>query len=118
MLLLRWFISALGLLVVAQVVPGFHVASFGNALIAALVLGLLNLSVRPLLLLLTLPITIITLGIFTLVINALVILIMSSIVKGVSVDGFGPAFWGAIILWLIGWITNSLTRPLPPIQNS
>jgi len=107
-ILLRWVISAAALLIVAMVVPGFHVGSFGTALIAALVLGLLNLVVRPLLLLLTLPINILTLGLFTLVVNALVILIMSSVVKGVQVDGFAPAFWGAIILWLIGWVANTL----------
>ena len=112
MLILRWLISALGLVLVSQIVPGFHVQSFGYALVAALVLGLLNLTVRPLLTILTLPITILTLGVFTLIINAVVILIMASVVKGVSVDGFAPAFWGGLVLWVIGWATNSAGRPV------
>jgi len=112
MLLLRWLGSALALIIVDHVVPGFHVQNFWYALIAALVLGLLNLTVRPLLTLLTLPVTLVTLGFFTLIINAVVILLMASVVKGVSVDGFAPAFWGGVVLWLIGWATNSLGTAL------
>ena len=112
MLLLRWLVSALALLLVARVVPGFHVDNFWYALVAALVLGLLNLTVRPLLTLLTLPVTLLTLGFFTLIINAVVIMIMASVVKGVTVDGFAPAFWGGVVLWLIGWMTNSVGTAL------
>jgi putative membrane protein len=112
MLFLRWLVSAISLFLVAQIVPGFHVENFWYALVAALVLGLLNLTVRPLLTILTLPVTIVTLGLFTLIINAVVIMIMASVVKGVTVDGFAPAFWGGLVLWLIGWFINSLGTAL------
>ncbi len=109
-LLLRWLINALALLLVANVVPGISVTSFYAALIAALVLGIANAVIRPLLLLLTLPINILTLGLFTFVINALLFWFASSIVKGFNVSGFGAAFFGALVLWLISWATNALLR--------
>lgn len=105
-LLFRWLLNALALLVVANIVPGIHVDSFYHALIAALILGLANALVRPILIVLTLPVTIITLGLFILVINALMILLASTIVKGFTVDGFVPAFLGAIALWLMSMVTN------------
>jgi putative membrane protein len=121
MLLLRWLLNALALILVANVVSGFHVDSFWAALIAALVLGLVNAIIRPILLVLTLPINILTLGIFTFVVNALMILLASSILEGFEVDGFGPAFWGSILLWLISMVTGALLssgkdRPLRPIE--
>ncbi|MGA0584730.1 MAG: phage holin family protein, partial [Castellaniella sp.] len=82
MLLLVWILNAVALLVVAYILPGITVASFGSALIAALVLGLLNAVVKPLLILLTLPLTIVTLGLFLLVLNALVFWFAGSILKG------------------------------------
>ncbi len=106
MLILRWIINALTLLVVAQLVPGFTIHSFGTALIVALVLGFVNATVRWVLLFLTLPITILTLGLFTFVINAAMILLVSSVVKGFDVAGFGPALAAAILLWLISLVTN------------
>jgi len=105
-LLLRWCLNALALIVVAKFIPGIHIDTFYHALIAALVLGLVNALVRPILLVLTLPVNIITLGLFTFVINALMLLLASSVVKGFSVDGFAPAFLGAITLWLISVLTN------------
>lgn len=106
MIILRWLINALGLVVVSRIVPGFEVTGFYSALIAALILGLVNATIRWILLILTLPINILTLGLFTFVINALMILFVSTIVKGFNVDGFVPAFWAAIILWIISWISN------------
>ncbi len=106
-LILHWIISALLLILVAYLVPGITVVSFFSALIAALVLGLANALVRPILILFTLPINILTLGLFTLVINALMFLLVSSIVKGFNVDGFWPAFWGALVMSLISWIVDS-----------
>lgn len=87
-LLLVWILNAVALLVVAYILPGITVASFGSALIAALVLGLLNTLVKPVLVLLTLPITIVTLGLFLLVLNALVFWFAGSILKGFQVNGF------------------------------
>ena len=109
-LLLRWLISAATLMLIAYYLPGVAVASFYAALIAALILGLLNALVRPLLLLLTLPVNIITLGLFTFVVNALVFWLASSIAKGFYVDGFWPAFWGALIMWIVGLVINSLFK--------
>ena len=109
-LLLRWLLNALALLAVAYIVPGFHVASFYTALIVALILGIVNAVIRPILLLLTLPVTILTLGLFALILNALLILFVSTIVKGFSIDGFGAAFVGGTLLWLIAWATGALLK--------
>ena len=100
-LLLIWILNAVSLLVVAYVLPGITVASFGSALIAALVLGLLNMLVKPLLVVLTLPITIVTLGLFLLVLNALLFWFVGSILKGFQVDGFGWALLGALIYSIV-----------------
>lgn len=105
-LLLRWVLNALALLVVANVIPGIHIDTFYHALIAALVLGLANALIRPILFVLTLPITIVTLGLFAFVINALMILFASTVVKGFTVTGLMPAFLAAIALWLMSLITN------------
>ncbi len=101
MLLLVWILNAVALLVVAYILPGITLASFGSALIAALVLGLLNAVVKPLLILLTLPLTIVTLGLFLLVLNALVFWFAGSILKGFQVDGFWWAVIGAIVYSLV-----------------
>ncbi len=107
-MLARWLISALALMLVAYYVPGITVVNFYSALIAALILGLINALIRPILILFTLPINILTLGLFTLVINALMLWLASSIVKGFYVMGFWPAFWGALIMWLVSWMVSSL----------
>lgn len=109
-ILLRWFLSALTLFLVALLVPGFHVAGLYAAFIAALILGLINAIIRPVLLILTLPINVLTLGLFTFVINALMLLLASSIVKGFDVDGFGPALVGALVITLISWAAGSLLK--------
>ena len=106
-LLIRWIVSGLSLLLVSYLVPGIEVQGFGYALIAAAVLGVLNAVVRPVLILLTLPLTIFTLGLFIFVINALMLWAMSGIIKGINITGFWPALAGAIILSVIGWLTNS-----------
>ncbi|WP_298013370.1 phage holin family protein [uncultured Castellaniella sp.] len=108
MLLLVWILNAVALLVVAYLLPGITVASFGSALIAALVLGLLNAIVKPLLILLTLPLTIVTLGLFLLVLNALVFWWAGSILKGFQVDGFWWAVIGAIVYSLVSGVLASL----------
>lgn len=108
MILLLWLLNALALTLVSRLVPGFEVHTLYAALMAALLLGLANVVIRPILFLFTLPINLLTLGLFSFVLNALMILLVSTIVKGFEVNGFWPAFYGAIILWLISWITNSL----------
>src|SRR5215469_12053791 len=96
-LLLHWILSALALVIVSRIVPGFHVQGLGPAMIASLVIGLLNATVGFVLKIITLPLAIITLGVFLLVINALMIMFASSIVRGFHVTGFLPAFIGAIV---------------------
>lgn len=117
MLILRWIISALSILVVANLLPGFSVASFWTALWVALVLGLVNATIRWILIILTFPINILTLGLFTFVINALMILLVSAIVPGFEVAGFWAAFWGAILLALISSLTNVLIREPSSVVN-
>jgi putative membrane protein len=109
-LLLRWLINALAILGIAYYVPGISVSGFYAALIAALVLGIINALLRPILVILTLPVNILTLGLFTLVINALLFWLTSSIVKGFTVVDFKAAFIGALIMWLVSWLTNWLFK--------
>ncbi|HTH94577.1 MAG TPA: phage holin family protein [Rhodocyclaceae bacterium] len=109
-LLLIWIVNAIALLGVAYLMPSIQVSSFGTALIAALLLGLVNALVRPILVLLTLPVTILTLGLFILVINALLFWFVGSILKGFEVHSFGSAFVGAllysIISCLLSWLVH------------
>jgi len=109
-LILRWILGALALMAVSYFIPGITIAGFYSALIAALVLGLLNVLIRPLLMVLTLPINILTLGLFTLVINALLFWLVSSVVKGFNVNGFYPAFFGAIAMSIITWILGAIFK--------
>jgi putative membrane protein len=110
MLLLHCLLSALALLLVSRIVPGFEVRGFGPALIASLVIGLLNATVGLLLKIVTFPISILTLGIFLLVINGLMILLASGIVPGFHVRGFIPAFWGAVVLALLGMVIRAIVK--------
>ena len=96
-ILVRWLLLAAALLLVAHLYPGVIVKSFGSALIAAFVLGLFNTLVRPLLVLLTLPITLLTLGLFLFVINALMFWAAASVLDGFDVAGFGAALIGSVI---------------------
>lgn len=111
-IILMWVINALTLLLVRNIVPGFYIESFYSALIVALVLGLVNAVIRPIILLLTLPINIVTLGLFTFVVNALMLSLVSTVVKGFSIDSFGTALTAAIILWLISFVTNLVSSRL------
>ena len=107
-LLLVWILNAVALLVVAYILPGIQVASFMSALGAAVVLGLLNMLVKPVLQLLTLPLTIVTLGLFLLVVNALVFWLAGSILKGFQVTGFWWAFIGAILYSIVTSLLSNL----------
>jgi len=109
-LLVQWLLYAIALLVVSKIVPGFHVAGLAPALIAALVIGLLNATLGLVLKIITFPISILTLGLFLLVINGLMIQLAASVVPGFKVHGFGPAFWGAVVLALLGMIIRALTK--------
>lgn len=100
-LLLVWLAAALALLLTAYLVPGFHVRNFGGALIAALVIGLFNAILWPLLIILTLPITILTLGLFAFVISALLLRLAAALVPGFAIDGWIPAILGAVVLAIV-----------------
>jgi putative membrane protein len=108
-LLVQWFLSALALLIVSRIVPGFHVNGLWPALIASAVIGLLNATIGLILKIVTLPLSILTLGLFLLVINGCMILLASSLVSGFTVHGMGAAFWGAAALALLGMIMRAVT---------
>lgn len=108
--LIRLVVNAIALIAVAYLVPGVHVSGFGGALIAALILGIVNAILRPVLVILSLPLEILTLGLFTLVINALLFWLVGKFGVGLTVDGFGPAFVGAIVLAIVSWLLSHLTR--------
>jgi putative membrane protein len=107
-LLLAWLINAFALVAVAYLMPGISVASFATALVAALVLGLINAVVRPVLFLLTLPVTILTLGLFIFVLNGLLFWFVGSFIEGFVVAGFWPGVFGAIVFSLISWLLSAL----------
>jgi putative membrane protein len=109
-LLIQWLLYAIALLIVSRIVPGFHVTGLWPAMIASLVIGLLNATVGLLLKIITFPISILTLGLFLLVINALMIQLASHIVRGFTVTGFGPAFWGAVVLALLGMLIKAVMK--------
>jgi len=109
-LLLHWILSAIALLIVSRLVSGFEVHGLGPALIAALVIGLLNATVGLLLKIITFPLTILTLGLFLLVINGIMILLASSVVPGFRVYGMVPAFWGAVVLAILGMLFRAVTK--------
>ena len=102
-LLLIWILNALALIAVANFVPGIHVDGFVSALIAAFFLGLVNTLIRPLLLLLTLPVTLITLGLFIFVINGLLFWFVGSVLRGFVVDGFWYGVLGAVLYSIFSW---------------
>ncbi len=110
--LTRWILLAAALLLVAAVYPGVSVASFSSALIAALVLGLFNTLVRPLLVLLTLPVTLLTLGLFLFVINALMFWAAASVLDGFNVAGFGAALVGSLIYSVCGMVIDAAIERL------
>ncbi len=106
--LVHWLLNALGLVIVAHIVPGFQVSSFGTALIAAIVIGLVNATLGVLLFVVTLPLTVLTFGFFLLILNAILIWIASSFVPGFHVTSFGAAFLGALVLAVVNAVLRSL----------
>jgi len=106
----RWIVTALGVIVAAFMIPGIRYDSTGALLGAALLLGILNAFVRPILVILSAPLILLTLGLFILVINALMLYWVSGLVPGFHVDGFGSAFWGAILIGIISWMLSAFFR--------
>ncbi len=110
-LLLKWLVMAASIIIAAYFIPGVRVGSFFSALWVALFLGVVNILVRPVLILITLPINILTLGLFTFVINAVLILLASSVIKGFEVAGFWWALLYSIVLSLINYIVSLIVQP-------
>jgi putative membrane protein len=109
-LLLRWVANAGVLLLISQFLSGIEVTGWYAAFITALVLGLVNAVIRPILFFFTLPINILTLGLFTFVLNGFLFWFVGTVVDGFSVVGFWPAFWGALIMAMVNWIVSSLLK--------
>lgn len=104
--LLRWIINALVLMLIPYLVGGIEIINFYAALVAALALAFVNAIIRPIILILTLPINLLTLGLFTLVVNGLMFWIVGTFVKGFNIAGFWPAFWAALVYSIFSMIIN------------
>ena len=107
-LILIWALNAVALLLVPYLIPGVHIDTFLSALIAVLVLGFVNSVIRPVFVLLTLPVTLLTLGLFLFVINALMFWFVGDILSGFRVDGFLPALFGSIVYSIASWLFSSI----------
>ncbi len=107
-LLIGWLLNALALLAVAYLVPGIHVSSFTYALIAAAIIGLANILIKPILLILTLPVTILTLGLFIFVINGLLFWLAGYVLKGFDVNTIMAGIIGAIVYSIISWALSAI----------
>ena len=112
-LLLNWVLSALAVWIVSRLVPGFAISGAASALIAALVIGFVNATLGLFLKVITFPLAMLTLGIFWLVINAVMLELASTFVPGFHVTGFAAAFWGAIVLSLVNMLLKWLVMPRP-----
>jgi putative membrane protein len=123
-LLIRWLVITVAILLASAILPGIHVESLTTAIIAAAILGIINTFLRPVLLILTLPLTLLTLGIFAFVLNALMLLLVAYFVPGFEIDGFFWAFLGTLIISIVSWIanrfinkSNNKTHNKPPMNN-
>lgn len=113
-LLSKWLLNAVALLAIANLYSGVQVTTFGSAMLAALVVGLFNVFLRPVLVVLTFPVTVLSLGLFLFVINALMFWAAASVLDGFHVDGFGAALLGSLLYTLIGMVINSALDRLFP----
>ena len=109
-IIVRWVLNALALYIVATILPGIHLSDFGSALVAVVIIGLVNVLVKPILFLLTIPVTVITFGLFAFVLNALMLMLASALTPGFKIDGFGTALLGSILLSLITTVLYSLVQ--------
>lgn len=104
--LLRWSINLLALVVAGSLINGIRIQSIGMSIVAAGFLGIVNAVIRPVVLILTLPINLLTLGLFTLIINALMLQLVAAVVPGFIIEGFRAAFWGALVISVVSWVLN------------
>lgn len=109
-LIIHWLVAAGILLLVARIVPGIDVEGWGSALIGAIVLGLVNAFIRPLIVFFTLPLTVLTLGLFLLVVNALMISLVAALVPGFRISGFGSALLGSLLLTFLNLIAGAILK--------
>jgi putative membrane protein len=107
-LLINWFIATIAILVAAYLIPGIRVDTIGAAVIGAAILGVLNAVVKPILVILTLPITLLTLGLFLFVINALMFLLAGSLLSGFHVQSFWPALLGSLVVTIVSYVAHSV----------
>lgn len=115
-LLIRWSILTLAIMISSYVIEGIEVSGILSAFLSAAILGILNAFLRPILLILTLPINILTLGLFTFVINAVLLMMASGVISGFEVKGFWSAFAGALIISIVSWLLSSFISSRGNIQ--
>jgi putative membrane protein len=108
--LFRWVITTIAVAMATLVVHGIHYDSTGALILAALLLGILNAFVRPILLILSVPLILLTMGLFIIVVNALMLRFVSGLVPGFHVESFGSAFWGAVVIGIVSWLLNAFFR--------
>ena len=108
--LIRWLVTTIAVFAAEKIIPGIHCHSAGALLGASLLLGIINAFVRPILLLLSIPFIIVTMGFFILVVNALMLMLVAQIIPSFSVDGFWSAFFGSIVISFVSWILSSFFR--------
>lgn len=116
-LIFKWLLSGTALLALPELYSGVHVSGFQSALLAAFVIGLFNIFLRPVMIVLTLPVTLITLGLFLFVINALLFWAAASVLNGFQVQGFGAALLGSLIYSVLGLVIDSALERLFPHQR-
>jgi putative membrane protein len=106
-LIIRWLILTAAIMITSYLLKGIHVSGFFSALLAAAILGVLNALFRPILIILTLPINILTLGLFTFIINAILLMMVSGVIAGFEVKGFWSALFGSLLISLVSWVLSS-----------
>ena len=115
-IVVRWAFLTIAIFLAAYLVDGIRVSGLPTAILAAAALGILNAFFRPILLLLTLPLTILTLGLFTFVINAILLMMASGVIRGFEVDGFGSALLGALLISIVSWLLNAFVSERGTVQ--
>jgi putative membrane protein len=115
-LIIRWLFLTIAIFTAAYMIDGIRVSGFPSAVLAAAVLGVLNAFFRPILLILTLPLNILTLGLFTFVINAILLMMASGVIRGVEVDGFGSALIGSLFISVVSWLLTSFVSERGTVQ--
>ena len=109
-LFFRWFVLTAAIMFASYLVEGIHVTGFSSAFFTAAILGILNAFFRPILIVLTLPINIMTLGLFTFIINAMMLKMASGLISGFEIYGFWPALFGSLVISVVSWVLNSLVN--------